>query len=291
MENEKILYHFDRPYVDEPLKFREIRLIQIGRKYCGVGGVVASHLHEKWFELTLILSGKGTVYANGQACSVSANDIHLSFPYEFHEIRADPDHDLRYDYFAFYCEGGALEEDLEKIRQSHLGNPNRVFHNETIQTAVRNALSEFNAEFAYRNELLESIFRQIIIHTVREVSDIQQSPLEISDATMLCYRVMNYIDTHIYTLRNLTEVSAFLNYNYDYLAALFKKTTKQKLSDYYIDRKLEMARCFLLENKKKISEIAELANYASVFVFSKAFKKKYGQSPAKYRQQFLRNRG
>lgn len=85
----------------------------------------------------------------------------------------------------------------------------------------------------------------------------------------------------------LTEVADSFGYNYDYLANLFRKTTNQKLSNYFIDRKLEMARLLLLENKKKITEIADITNYANVFAFSKAFKHKYGVSPLKYKQQHL----
>lgn len=287
MENENILYHFDNKYIDEPLAFGEIRLVQIGRRYCGKGDIIQPHMHEKWFELTVATGGGGTVLTNGIECAINANDLYLSFPYEFHEIRADRDGGLKYDYFSFYCDEGNLADDLERIRVSHIGNANRIFHDEKISTLIRNALHEFRSDSTYKTEILESIFRQILIYTIRDAHDIKQSSLDISDATLLCYKVMNYIDTHIYTLHKLTEVAESFGYNYDYLANLFRKTANQKLSDYFIDRKLEMARLLLLENKKKITEIADIANYANVFAFSKAFKNKYGLSPLKYKQQHL----
>ena len=287
MENENILYHFDNKYLDEPLRFNEIQLIQIGRRYCGGGDIVQPHMHGKWFELTIVTGGSGTVLTNDIECEINANDIYLSFPYEFHEIRADRDGGLKYDYFSFYCKESNIADDLEQIRISHIGNVNRIFHDEKISLLIRNALHEFRADDSYKSEILESIFRQILIYTIRDAHDIKQSSLDLSDANLLCYKVMNYIDTHIYTLRKLTEVSEDFSYNYDYLANLFRKTTNQKLSDYFIDRKLEMARLLLLENKKKITEIADIANYANVFAFSKAFKNKYGISPLKYKQQHL----
>ena len=38
----------------------------------------------------------------------------------------------------------------------------------------------------------------------------------------------------------------------------------------------------LLERKYKVTEIAEMLNYASVYAFSKAFAKRYGLSPRNY---------
>lgn len=287
MENENILYHFDNKYLKAPLCFNDIRLIQIGRRYCGGGDIVQPHMHDKWFELTVVTGGSGTVLTNGNECAVIANDIYLSFPYEFHEIHADKNNGLKYDYFSFYCDSGTLADDLENMRLLYIGNTNRLFHDEKISALIRNALHEFSADYSYKSEILECIFRQILIYTIRAAYNIRQSSLDVTDVTLLCYKVMNYIDTHIYTLRKLTEVADSFGYNYDYLANLFRKTTNQKLSNYFIDRKLEMARLLLLENKKKITEIADIANYANVFAFSKAFKHKYGVSPLKYQQQHL----
>ena len=71
------------------------------------------------------------------------------------------------------------------------------------------------------------------------------------------------------------------NYNYNYLSALFKKTTGKKISEYYQSRRLETART-LLNSKKKIGEVSEMLNYSSPFAFSKAFKRSFGVSPKQY---------
>ena len=76
-------------------------------------------------------------------------------------------------------------------------------------------------------------------------------------------------------------------YSYGYLSALYKKTTSNTLSDYYRNKKLELAKHLVIEKKLKIGEIAEILNYSSVYAFSKAFKNKFGVSPEKYKCDFL----
>ena len=96
---------------------------------------------------------------------------------------------------------------------------------------------------------------------------------------------MNYIDTHIYSLTSLDELATKFNYNYSYLSSLFSRATGKTLREYYLERRLEVARTMVLEKNKKIWEIAEMLNYSSAFAFSKAFTAKYGVSPKQMRQQ------
>jgi len=104
-----------------------------------------------------------------------------------------------------------------------------------------------------------------------------------TNAQAFCYQLMNYIDTHIYSLKSLNELSVVTGYNYSYLSSLFKKTTKNTLSEYYSEKRLELSKHMLLENKLSITEIAEQLNYSSRFTYTKAFTNKYGISPANYR--------
>ena len=93
---------------------------------------------------------------------------------------------------------------------------------------------------------------------------------------------MNYIDTHIYSLKNLDELCEVFDYSYGYLSAIYKKTTSNTLSGYFREKRLDSARLLLLENRLTITEISELLNYTSVYSFSKAFKEYYGLSPKNY---------
>ena len=101
--------------------------------------------------------------------------------------------------------------------------------------------------------------------------------------------MMNYNHTNLYTLTNLNEMARDMGYNYSYLSALFRKATTVSLSYYYRVKRLETARLLLAENKKSISQVAELMNYSSIYAFSKSFREHYNVSPRKYLHQFTSN--
>ena len=71
-------YLIDFAFANEQLWFDDIRLYQVGKKFCNQNTTVHSHIHIDWFEITIILEGKGSIYTNGERVSVSEGDIFLS---------------------------------------------------------------------------------------------------------------------------------------------------------------------------------------------------------------------
>ena len=277
-------YHLNRVYVQNPLKFESIHVSQIGRRFCNAETVIDTHIHLDLFELTIVTDGKGIITTNNVSVPVEKGDIYLSLPCDSHKIVSDAEKPLKYDFFAFTCDDKCFKQDLEYIAQNYHSANTRIFHDERIRYLISNALAELNQEQIYSSHLLFSIFQQIIIYIVRGFQNI--TPKKFSDtvthAEALCYRLMNYIDTHIYSLKNLEELSEITDYSYGYLSALFKKTTSNTLSNYFHEKKWDAARLLILENKYTITEIAEMLNYASVYSFSKAFTNRYGVSPSNY---------
>ena len=277
-------YHFDKRFFENPLKFGEIVLYQIGRLYSNSKTKVDTHVHGNLYELTVVTDGCGTVTTNDTPVKVSRGDIYLSFPCDTHKIESDAEKPLKYDFFAFNTENAEMREELEKIMLEHSSAERRVFGDERVSFLVSNAISEMNGEEYAAAGLLECIFLQILIYTLRNFLERapHNRPDRITSNDALCYKMMNYIDTHIYSMKKLEELSDVMGYSYGYLSALYKKTTSNTLADYYRRKKLEIARLLVLEKQMKMGEIAEMLNYASVYAFSKAFKNKFGVSPENY---------
>lgn len=63
-----------------------------------------------------------------------------------------------------------------------------------------------------------------------------------------------------------------------YLSKLFKQTTGENFSKYIEGIRMERAK-ELMEQKKKVSEIAVLVGYNSPQVFRRAWKRYYGDTP------------
>ncbi len=284
MDNRSVRYHLDRRMA-EPKQFGDIFLVQIGRLYCGAGQIIGKHPHRNWYELTIATGGEGEVLTFDVPTRVKKGVGYLSYPGDAHEIRSSESNPLEYTFFSFYTTDEKLKSDLELISQNYASPLNRTFESERIHTLVLDALAEFDStDTPYSNLLLQHIFGQILIYIVREFSELnKKSELKnVSDAEMFCYRITNYIDTHIYSLKSLSELAAYTNYNYCYLSRLYKKITKNTLEDYYRKKRLDTACLLIKENKLKMTEIAELLNFSSVYTFSKSFKSAFGISPKEY---------
>ena len=80
-----------------------------------------------------------------------------------------------------------------------------------------------------------------------------------------------------------SEIAALFGYNYSYLSSLFKRTTGGTLSEYYLGARWRVARLLVREGKSKISEIAEMLGYSSVYVFSRAYRTRFGTPPTRDR--------
>lgn len=280
-------YHINKSYIRNPLKFGDIYLYQIGRLFCNSDTVVDTHIHIDLFELTVVTGGRGVVTTNGVSVPVERGDIYLSLPCEAHKIVSDAEKPLKYDFFAFNCKTERFQQELEHIIQNYYSANTRVFHDERVGTLIGNAIAEFNQKSSYSEEMVTAILQQIFIYVIRDFQEAipEKYSDKVTHAEAFCYKLMNYIDTHIHSLKRLEDLADIMDYSYGYLSTLFKKTTSNTLSNYYHEKKLEVARLLILENKYKIIEIAELLNYTSVYTFSKAFTNRFGISPRNYRTQ------
>lgn len=276
-------YHLDKCFVNDPLKFNDFYLFQIGRLYFAPSDFMHLHAHKNFFELTIITDGEGEVITNGKPTPVRRGDIYLSLPCDMHEIRSSKDAPMKYDFFSFRTENAEYLSRLDEMSRC-LTLEDRVFSDERISALVCDAIVEFTKDSLFSKELLYSIFTQIIVYIIRDFSSTsphaKRRNASTSDA--ICYQIMNYIDTHIYTMKSLEELAPVMKYNYSYLSTLFKKTTGNTLLSYYYAKRLDVARILILEKSLNISEIADALGYSSLYAFSRAFKATYGMSPKQY---------
>lgn len=278
------IYHINKIFFDNPLNFGCINLLQIGRLYCNSGTIIPSHLHTDLYELTIVTDGKGVIITNGVKTNVRRGDIYFSHPFDSHIIESDTEVPLKFDFFAFTCNNENFKKEIEFITEQFHDPNYRVFRDDNIRYIIGNAIAEICNENLYSDDLLKALFEQILIYLIRGFKRIapENQSNNATDYEILSYRMMNYIDTHIYSIKNLDELSEVIGYSYSYLSALFKKTTGNTLSEYYIKKKLDVAQLLVLENRLKITEIAEKLNYSSVYSFSKAFSRRYAKSPRNY---------
>lgn len=275
-------YHLNISYFKNPRRFGHVRLYQLGRAYCKKDTVVPRHSHLDFIELTIVTGGKGVITTNGVPVNVKSGDIYVSFMGDFHEIESDRSEELRYDFVALNTDNERMHDDIEDIVTRFHDADARIIKNENISMLISNAIAEINADTEYSDVILTSIFNQTFAYIIREFRSavpIRYSK-NASDAQILCYQIMNYIDSHIYSMKHLRELCDVTNYNYNYLSNLYKKVTSDTLMNYFRSRRLETARLLLSEHALSVTKVAQLLNYSSVYIFSRAFKERYGVPPS-----------
>lgn len=275
-------YHIDNNFISNPLKLGDTYLVQLGRLYASDAPPATPHMHLNWYELTIVTDGEGFVGTMDTELPVKAGDVYVSFPADIHSIRSSVTNPLKYDFISFYTEKAEFKDALEHIHAAYIDPAVRVFSDDRIGNVVTRAMQELTgAEMPYREEILSSLLTEIIVYLIRDLGDKREypSPVNADSRDILCYQIMNYIDTHIFRISKVSDVAEAMNYNYSYISTLFKRTTGRTVSDYYRNARLKAARVLIEEKKMKVSEISELLNYSSIYVFSRAFKRQFGYSP------------
>ena len=94
-----------------------------------------------------------------------------------------------------------------------------------------------------------------------------------------------------YINRNLSDkpggkvIARALNVSESYLRLVFRREVGMSMSSYISMQCLNIARHFLRNSDKSISEIADVCGYRSIYAFSAFFKKNTGKSPSRFRRE------
>ncbi len=283
-------YHINYSFKYEPKLFGSSYLYQVGKMFCDSTTIVHSHTHIDWFELTIVLAGKGEIYTNQKKTPISEGDIILSFPCDIHKIVSAPDDPLKFSFLAFRTIDENIKAKFEEISQSFYESEKRIFHEQNVASMTEMIISEISSNEYEKNSLVADLLHTIAVLTVRAFlyKQIKLIPNHTTPNLLLCYKVMRYIDGNLFTIEDLSQIAEHFNYNYSYLSRIFKQTTKLTLLQYVTDKKLDRAKLLIKEGILSFTEIANLLHYSSLYSFSRSFKFHFGISPREYQNSHQR---
>lgn len=276
-------YLIDNNFINEPKKYGNLYIIQVGRRFFGENRLMGEHFHGDYFELTVVNKGNATIWGNDTFTKVKEGEIFLSFPNEMHQMVAE-DSGFEYDFFSFKTIDTELEKQLKKIMQENPSANQRVFTDENIKTLIISLIGEFvNKNPMLKEKIISGLAEQISYYVIRDFSKDKGKKFnkDVNNHDIFCYHVMKYIDQNLLSIKNLSVLEQVFSYNYSYVSDLFSKTTGITVVEYYGNKRMEKAKELIKEGKLSINQIANILNYSSVYSFSKSFKQKYGFSPTK----------
>lgn len=283
MDLSKFKYHYIVNKLNDPLSFDTIDLLQIGIAHCDYNATINEHTHSDYYELSIITSGNGTITTNDIESAVEKNDIYLSLPNDRHKLDSTANSRMNYYFFAFRVTDKTLGKQMKILARLMKNEHRRIFRSDTLTQLIATAIAEIDSPRLFKEKYISTLFTQAIIQILRStiVHNIQDK--HSGTRNEICYQIMSYINAHIYTLVNLSDLSNVLSYNYPYLSKIFTETTSQTIADYYREQRLDAACKLIRAGNLSFTQISEKLHYSSIYAFSKAFKNHYGVSPKEYK--------
>lgn len=94
----------------------------------------------------------------------------------------------------------------------------------------------------------------------------------------------NYLSEHLAENLTVAQLANVANLSYYYFSALFAKSTGMTVKEYLLDARLFRAAGMLAEDMTmRVGDIAAKCGFENVRYFSSCFKRRYGETPQRYR--------
>ncbi len=97
--------------------------------------------------------------------------------------------------------------------------------------------------------------------------------------------LLRNLEKEEYLKLSIEELVMRTGYSYSYVAKKFKQYLNVSLKQYVLDKKLALSAVMLVNSDSLVSNIALALRFDYINSYIKAFKKKYGISPGRYRNQ------
>ncbi len=259
-----------------------VNLDYVGREVCEKGHRFGPFTRF-CFLVHVVLRGKGIYRVQGREYEIGENQAFVIFPGVESVYQADREDPWTYCWVGMH--GYSVEELFSNLRITP-GNP-------VIDLEDTKELEESVEELLKRNQLGRGSEMIRLGQTMRFLGLLEtlQKKDQASDedrqdpARVYVEYAMELIRNSFRENIRIGGIADQIGINRSYLARSFKKDTGMTPQEYLINYRLERAAQYLVNRDDSVSSVALYVGYSDQMAFSKAFKKKYGISPHKYRKE------
>ena len=221
-----------------------------------------------YYDLTLVLGGEITYYADGRRIDLRENDAMLLPPGTVRSRDPIPD-PSKYVCFNFYLADGkelSLPEYMPGI----------------INTDIKKIISGFTSHHILPTGHSKEQVIMVLNYVLYELINLYEQ----KSRNEYVIRAIEYINCHLTESITLRAVSEHLKLSKEYTSALFKKETGVCLTEYVTERKMLLAKQMLDSNEQSsLTEVAKSLGYDNYYYFSRLFKRKFGIAPIKFKKE------
>lgn len=220
-----------------------------------------------------VVRGCGTVKIEEHFFAVSQGDIYILPRNRNHCISGEKRSPWIKRYF---CVTGVLPEML--IRTYDLEN--RYFFpqcgEEHFQHIFQEMIELFRLKSSDMNDRAALLLLQLIQYLANRVSG--EVPLSTQ-----ALKIRHYLDRMLYGKLNLDRMSRDLSIPRNRIIQVCREELKRTPYDYFLARKIDIAKSMLTVRDIRISEVAAKLNFTDQYHFSRIFKKRTGITPSDFR--------
>lgn len=141
-------------------------------------------------------------------------------------------------------------------------------------------------------QMLRLQLERLLIHLIRKssttyatetIQTIEKTRLTKQQSDdELFNRIVSYMEDNITTRLSIEKICKDNLVGRSKLQKLFKERTQKSVIDYFLEKKIDVAKLLISENVLNFTQISEHLGYSSVHFFSRQFKKITGLTPSEY---------
>ncbi len=234
------------------------------------------------FLLNLVVGGRGQQEVNGQRHLLQEGSVVLLSPMDFHRNILEEGKSVHinavkfsdrvfYDAISDLCDLSAFPVVCTL--------PDADF--ETAKLLFTLLLKEQKKQDAVGGGLFaQSLIQQLAILVLRSAG--KQTD---ADKPKTLRRALSYIHYHFRSNIRALDVAAYVGYSPNYFSTEFKKQTGMTFQKYLQELRLDFAARLLRLSHRSVTEICFESGFNTLPHFSQAFKKRFGMSPERYKEE------
>lgn len=285
-------FHYEKFFNEMNRKAGPYIIYQVGDLCCEPGHRVETH-KQTVYEISFIVSGKGSFFVDGQEYRVSEGMLFLNKIGDSHRIRSSREEPLRFFYLGFDFHLNNCNRRTLSLK-NFLDNPdNRVLYNANeIPNLFKKLFSELISGDIFAERMLENYIDQILIYAYRCLKQKKHYTYIMKEKDVdkkLVHSIVHYIDTQVENIKNLSCLSDEFGYSYSHISQVFNSYMGENLKSYYRRRRFEKAKENIIKGMS-VTEISEKLGYKSIHAFSRAFHHYVGMPPTQYKKWVEENK-
>ncbi len=223
-------------------------------------------------ELVFIKSGHGRIFFENASMDISPNQIFIVFPHTVHRIECDCK--IEYTCIGFKSSNFSYPQPILAIDGGIL----------SVAKLIEIIRNEFESKNHYRKDIMNLLLSTALLMSGRLAGfSEEKEELEKDNFNF----IINYMDAKSHSGIDIEKAAKMSGLSYHRFRHRFKELAGISPQQYIIKQRIDFAKKMLENTTYKISSIALMCGFHSVPQFITCFNRQEGQTPVKYRRQFL----